>query len=97
MTPHDLTVGGDAGSSVGTLVALLTSLGPGVPFRCNRCPPGRSGSGIRGCLDEGDLDGRFRGSAAASDVLDRATRPRRAARYPTVTEFVSAWRAAIRP
>lgn len=47
-------------------------------------------------LDEGDLDGRFRGTAAASDVLDRATHPRRVERYPTVTEFVSVWRAAIR-
>ncbi|MGQ0774590.1 MAG: GrpB family protein [Pseudonocardiales bacterium] len=26
-------------------------------------------------LDEGDLDGRFRGTGAASDVLDRATHP----------------------
>lgn len=45
-------------------------------------------------LDSGDLDGTFRGGAEARDVLTRATEPQPDERFPTVAEFVSAWRRA---
>ena len=45
-------------------------------------------------LDTGDLDGRFRAGPAAYAVLERATRPIPSERYPTVADFVSAWRTA---
>lgn len=45
-------------------------------------------------LDEGDLEGRFRGNATLATVAERATRSNPADRYPSVDEFVAAWRAA---
>jgi hypothetical protein len=48
-------------------------------------------------LDEGDLDGRFRGNAALAAVADRATRSDPTERYPSVAAFVTAWRVAARP
>jgi len=45
-------------------------------------------------LDEGDLEGRFRGSLALAAVAERATRSDTAERYPSVDGFVAAWRAA---
>jgi hypothetical protein len=45
-------------------------------------------------LDTGDLDGRFKAGPNARAVLERATLPTPTERYPTVTNFVSAWRAA---
>ena len=47
-------------------------------------------------LDTGDLDGEFRGDPAVRAVLDRATRPLAAERYPTVEDFMSAWWRAMR-
>lgn len=49
---------------------------------------GRSGLAL---LDTGDLDGTFRGTAAALAVLNRATRPEREVRFPTVEAFVNTW------
>lgn len=47
-------------------------------------------------LDTGDLDGRFRAGPDAWAVLERATRPSPSDRYPTVADFVGAWRATHR-
>lgn len=46
-------------------------------------------------LDEGDLDGRFRGSPDAAGVLKRATDPDPDRRHPTVRQFVADWRASV--
>lgn len=45
-------------------------------------------------LDTGDLDGDFRGTTAMRAVLERASRPAPAERYPTVEEFAGDWRRA---
>jgi amidase len=45
-------------------------------------------------LDAGDLDGGFRGPAAARAVAERATRAEPEDRYPTVAELVAAWHSA---
>lgn len=44
---------------------------------------------------DGTLEGTFRGSVGARRVLERATRPDPTERYPTVMEFVGAWRRAL--
>jgi len=46
-------------------------------------------------LDEGDLEGRFRGPPAVLAVLDRASRPAPGDRYQSMAEFVAAWRASV--
>ncbi|MGI8693856.1 MAG: hypothetical protein ACR2JK_13315 [Geodermatophilaceae bacterium] len=45
-------------------------------------------------LDEGDLQGRFRGGAVLAAVAAQATERDPAGRYPSVAEFVDAWRSA---
>jgi hypothetical protein len=47
-------------------------------------------------LDEGDLDGRFRGGPRLAEVARRATREYPAERFACVADFVAAWRAAAR-
>lgn len=46
-------------------------------------------------LDEGDMEGRFRGTAAMAEVLDRATRRERAQRHASVRDLVGEWRRAV--
>jgi hypothetical protein len=46
-------------------------------------------------LDEGDMDGRFRGTEAMAAVLERATRRDRSQRYASVRELVEQWRRAV--
>lgn len=48
-------------------------------------------------LDEGDLDGRFRGGARLAAVLDRATCADPADRHPDVAAFVADWHAGAPP
>lgn len=45
-------------------------------------------------LDEGDADGRFRGTNAMAEVIAKATQPDPTDRHATVEAFVSAWTAA---
>ena len=45
-------------------------------------------------LDEGDLDGRFRGSVEAQAVAQRASRADPGERYPSVVALVEAWTEA---
>lgn len=45
-------------------------------------------------LDEGDLDGRFRGGPRLAEVAGRATRDDPADRFACVADFLEAWRAA---
>jgi len=46
-------------------------------------------------LDEGDLEGRFRGPPAVLAVLDRASRAAPGDRYQSMAEFVAAWRTSV--
>jgi serine/threonine-protein kinase len=46
-------------------------------------------------LDEGDAEGRFRGTEAMAAVVAKATRVERAERHASVEAFVAEWRRAV--